>query len=86
LVVKIGDLEREYQVWRDRGDPRKGTGSGPDTWFGCTRCGDVIPSDAPPEVRDCGCGNIHAEAGRLVVDDWDDFVVLATSSCPPDPS
>jgi len=56
--VKIGDLEREYQVWRDHGDPRKGTGSGPDTWFWCTRCGDVLPSDAPPE---------EAPKGLLVV-------------------
>lgn len=79
--VKIGDLEREFQVWRERGDPRKGFSSGPDSWIWCTRCGDVLPTD-PWEPRSCACRNIHQDYGRFDVEDYDEFVILATASLP----
>jgi hypothetical protein len=81
--MKIGELERVFQVWRTGDDPRKRFGSGPDTWIWCTRCGDVLPTD-PWEPGSCACRNVHQDYGRLVVDDYDELVILATASRPPD--
>jgi len=81
-VVKIGELELTHQVVRQRLDRGRGYPGGPDVWYWCTRCGDVLASQPADEVRSCECGNPRFDVGRLSVDDHDELVLLATSSRP----
>jgi len=57
---------RQYVEW----DPRKGYPAGPDLFYECGLCGDVIPS-LPENADACRCGNVSvdADAGRVSVRD-----------------
>jgi hypothetical protein len=72
---KIGQLERTHQVWRQKADLRRNFPSGPDTWYWCQRCGDVIATLLPIEMRSCECGNVFFDVGRCVIEDFDQVVV-----------
>jgi len=49
-------------------DPRKGYPAGPDLFYECGICGDVIPS-MPDNAAACRCGNVlvDADSGRVSV-------------------
>jgi hypothetical protein len=80
--MKIGELERTHQVWRQQADLRRSFPSGPDTYYWCTRCGDVVATVPPTEVRRCECGNVFFDVGRCVIEDFDEVVALAVSTRP----
>jgi hypothetical protein len=46
----------------------------------------VIATVPPTEVRSCECGNVFFDVGRCVIEDFDQVVVLATSTRPDTPS
>ncbi len=41
-------------------DPRKGYPAGPDLFYECGLCGDVIPS-IPENAAACRCGNVRVD-------------------------
>jgi len=40
--MKIGELERTHQVWRQKVNLRTSFPAGPATYYWCTKCGDVV--------------------------------------------
>ncbi len=83
--MKIGELERTHQIFRQHLDHHRGYPAGPDQWYWCTRCGDALPSLPLDEVRGCECGNLFFDVGRFCVQDHDELVLLATAARPDTP-
>lgn len=50
---------------------------GPDLFYSCSKCGDMIPS-LPKDNIGCSCGNVFVDvdAFRVSIDDYSQFRIL----------